>query len=270
MLLIRHSHYQQSALELTRTSSVCLHGFYRKVGQSWDLLVGLPSHTFSRRRPSHNQACFVLLCFTPVINRPVFKPRGFAKCKPSRCHLCFPFFPSLPRPSLELHCLRGNTTSSPLVQIMKPTHGRFIECIYFLVVYAASVHVPEFSRHISTGFFRRGTPMEVIDDCTFFSSGILPHTLRQTDTSRSPPQKKPVVLKLYSSFMSTRWCPRPWVEYEYHPSLHSNSNKGRAVLHSTQLNVIRGGPGWVELSTTCDTVLNSTHDNQRCTQTQLI
>ncbi len=54
--------------------------------------------------------------------------------------------------------------------------------------------------------------------------------------------------------MSTMSPLLSWVEYY--------------VWHSTQLN---SWPRcWVELSTTCDTVLNSTHDKKSCTQTQLI
>ena len=104
---------------------------------------------------------------------------------------------------LQLPRLRGNTTSSPLVQRMKPSDGTCKECIYFFVTHGVSVKVPEFldtpiclPRHMSVGFCRSGNPMEVIDDCTIFFFGILSHTLRQTGTSSPPGKKKPVVLKL--------------------------------------------------------------------------
>jgi hypothetical protein len=59
---------------------------------------------------------------------------------------------------LELHSLRGNTTSIPLVKIMKPKHGTFKECIPFFVACTVSVKVPEFSMHIdpSVHTFLRG------------------------------------------------------------------------------------------------------------------
>ena len=56
------------------------------------------------------------------------------------------------------------------------------------------------SGHISPGFYRTGNPMEVIDDCTVFFLGILPHTLPSTDKNSSlsshfTPEGRPVLLK---------------------------------------------------------------------------
>ena len=44
-------------------------------------------------------------------------------------------------------------------------------------------------------------------DCTLFFFDIIPYTLRQTGTSRSPQKQKPFVLKFDSSFMSTNLRP---------------------------------------------------------------
>ncbi len=48
-------------------------------------------------------------------------------------------------------------------------------------------------RHISADLYRRGHPMEVIDDCMLFFFGILPLTLRQTGTNSSP--RCPLIFK---------------------------------------------------------------------------
>jgi hypothetical protein len=62
-------------------------------------------------------------------------------------------------------------------------------CCLFLT-HTTSVKVPEFSSHVNlsvlTHFYRRGSPMEVIDDCTVFFFGILPHTSPPTGKSSSP------------------------------------------------------------------------------------
>ena len=78
------------------------------------------------------------------------------------------------------------------------------------VIYKVSEVICLFG-HISLDFYRRGNPMEVIDDCTFFFFGILPHTLRQTDTRSSRPPKKQVVLKCLKLSLSTMTPSLSWV-----------------------------------------------------------
>ena len=53
-------------------------------------------------------------------------------------------------------------------------------------VLSTSKHHLPLSTHISPVFCRRGKPMEVIEDCTVFFFGILPHTLLPTGKSISP------------------------------------------------------------------------------------
>ncbi len=91
---------------------------------------------------------------------------------------------------LELHC--WSTVSSPLVESMKPLHlksvfasSRMRPLLKFQNFQVLRSVCP---RQISVGLYRRGNPMELIDDCTLFFFGILPHTLRQR-REQSPSQK---------------------------------------------------------------------------------
>jgi hypothetical protein len=81
--------------------------------------------------------------------------------------------------------------------------------------------------------------------------GILPRTLPPTGKSSSPsshfeqetstsPKKKKGLSFSFSSWVWVLWS-RPWVEFEYHDSLYSNSTQDKPALYSTQLIVIRGG-----------------------------
>ncbi len=105
---------------------------------------------------------------------------------------------------LQLHCFRGNTTSSPLVYSMKPAHGTFKERICFIVANAASVDVPEFSRHtdpsvrhISPDLFGRGNPKQK-------RAVLLPRLYHQQERVVLPPQKNGrVVLKFLELSLST-------------------------------------------------------------------
>ena len=107
---------------------------------------------------------------------------------------------------------------------MKPAHGTFKERIFFIDTHVASVKVPEFSSHVDLStldtFLRASAeeetvrnPMEVIDDCTVFFLGILPHTLPSTGKSTSStqlearllPKKKKTTHKFFELSLSTEY-----------------------------------------------------------------
>jgi hypothetical protein len=67
-----------------------------------------------------------------------------------------------------------------------------LKTIYIYIKRIPWCHMTQRGRlsvHISPGFCRRGNPMKVIDDCTVFFFGILPHTLLPTGKISSPKKK---------------------------------------------------------------------------------
>ncbi len=101
--------------------------------------------------------------------------------------------------------------------------------------------------HVSSGFWRRGNPMEVIDDCfvAFFGAifgAILPitsHVLNSQKKNRWLEKTKK--LKFYLSLMSTTLFVMSWVEDCVRKVLNSTHDK--KIKYSTQLIVFTWGPG---------------------------
>jgi hypothetical protein len=150
---------------------------------------------------------------------------------------------------------------------MKPWHGTFKECIFFIVTHTVSLKVPEFSRHsdlsvhghISPDFCRRGNAMEVIDECTvsevlswypssqftvnrqeYFSFHGFPFRVFSKKKTRLLPYKENrSYLKFLELSLSTISRSLSWVWV-----LYSNSTHDKPALYSSQLIVIidRGGP----------------------------
>jgi hypothetical protein len=104
--------------------------------------------------------------------------------------------------------------------------------------------------HLQNIIFRRGNPMEVMDDCTVFFLGILPHTLPTTDKRSSPsshftsnrdekfvsPPKKPVVLKFLDLSLSTMPLSLSWLWIPRIVVLKLNSWQTYVVLNSAHCN----------------------------------
>ena len=94
--------------------------------------------------------------------------------------------------------------------------------------------------HVSAGFWRRGNPMEVIDDCfvAFFGAifgAILPITSHVLNSQKKKSRwlEKTKKLKFYLSLMSTTLFVMSWVEYCVRKVLNSTHDK--KIKYSTQL-----------------------------------